>query len=138
MSTQEINIEHSEIQTVGTQRAPERIKCAHCKAEGTCTNAGEGLSCAICIKRNNLELSKTYKGLACSVCRGRGTVEPLTYKIINRFLPMLAMAFVFPAFALIFYFGWARPEHFNNVMIFSSTLISGITGYYFGGAKSGH
>jgi hypothetical protein len=67
------------------------------------------------------------------VCDGRGSVEPFSLKLQNRFLPFFAMGFVF--LLLVFLAGalFKDMEHFDKIIGFAGTLIGSITGYYFGG-----
>jgi len=73
-------------------------------------------------------------GLICSVCEGRGTVEPHSVKLTNRFLPYFSMVFVL---VLLGFLAWViyRDDnyYFQGVLGFVSTMIGSITAYYFGG-----
>jgi hypothetical protein len=114
---------------------PERIPCAHCKSTGTCS-AADGSACAFCSARGSLhwqDFSKTPKGLPCGICEGKGSVEPLSLKIHNRFLPVFAMCFVSALLVLIAGVLIWSPSSFEKVIGFAGTLIGSITAYYFGG-----
>ena len=52
----------------------------------------------------------------------------------KHFTPSLALVFVGLAFLTIILLGWRESEHFESVLTFASTLIGGITGFYFGGS----
>jgi len=73
-------------------------------------------------------------GLICSVCEGRGTVEPHSVKLTNRFLPYFSMVFVL---ILLGFLAWViyrdDKDYFQGVLGFVSTMIGSITAYYFGG-----
>jgi hypothetical protein len=122
---------------------PEFVSCKHCGETGTCRNAFEGNSCARC-KDYWIKEIKTFKpkdiesGLVCSVCWGKGVTEPTSSKWLNRFTPVLAGGFVLFAFALLFFFGFLNrgSVDFDKILVFASTLIGSITGYYFGGEKA--
>ncbi|HEX8197533.1 MAG TPA: hypothetical protein VF571_15165 [Pyrinomonadaceae bacterium] len=120
----------------------EFVTCKHCDETGTCKNRLDGSSCARCraywvsaIK--NYQPQETESGLVCSVCWGKGVTEPTSTKWQNRFTPILASVFVVFAFVLIAGFGiWAEVGSFDKVLVFASTLIGSITGYYFGGERA--
>jgi hypothetical protein len=82
-----------------------------------------------------MESDKMFYGLRCSVCGGIGQDEPTTFKWHNRFLPILTGAFVAGAVILILVFGLLQHPHFDKVLVFTSTLVGSITGYYYGGEK---
>jgi hypothetical protein len=71
--------------------------------------------------------------LPCFVCGGRGTVEPFSLKLQNRFLPFFAMGFVFLLLALVACAYFWGSASFDKIIGFAGTLIGSITGYYFGG-----
>jgi uncharacterized iron-regulated membrane protein len=77
-------------------------------------------------------------GLICSVCEGRGTVEPHSVKLNNRFLPYFSMFFVLLllVFLAIVIF-WGNKEYFQGVLGFVSAMTGSITAYYFGGRANG-
>jgi hypothetical protein len=116
----------------------ERISCLHCEKTGTCRNGVDGVSCATCSRKGSRygDHSDAPKGLVCSVCEGRGSVEPFTLKLQNRFLPFFAMGFVvlLLAFIAIAYFS-NNGKGFETILGFAGTLIGSITGYYFGGKQ---
>lgn len=109
----------------------ERNQCGHCNGGGTCkSNAGN--SCAVCIQKYKLISEESPCGLPCSVCKGVGSLEPTSLKFHNRFVPILALAFVGLAFVTIFVFG-LYSNHLDKILPFAGTLIGSITGYYFAG-----
>lgn len=113
----------------------ERIACPHCKTSGTCSSGAEGDSCAVC-SRTGFRLrdySAAPKGLPCSVCGGRGSVEPFSLKLQNRFLPFFAMGFVFLLLLFLAVALYSGTASFEKIIGFAGTLIGSITGYYFGG-----
>jgi hypothetical protein len=129
------------------------VDCKHCGAQGTCANAPGNKSCAVCREHWREQWFKTYAknanaqqmsalpdndtdGLVCSVCRGLGSAEMPSTKWDYRFPAGLALIFIIASFGLIYYFNQTRDEQrFQQVLIFASTLIGSITGYYFGGAR---
>jgi hypothetical protein len=115
----------------------EFVVCKHCNETGTCKNGRDNSSCARCEAywAQSLKTYKTREGepVLCSVCWGKGVAEPLSSKWENRFTPILATAFVLLAFLAIFVFG-SRDE-FEKILVFASTLIGSVTGYYFGGER---
>jgi hypothetical protein len=104
--------------------------CAHCNTEGTCRAGPDGSSCAVCVKKQELKRGQ-YIGIACGSCGGLGQTDTLTYRLAHRTQPLLSFVLVFGAFFLILLFGLLRSEYFNEVLAFCSTLIGGVTGYYF-------
>ncbi|HYO63546.1 MAG TPA: hypothetical protein VER08_07815 [Pyrinomonadaceae bacterium] len=122
--------------TLSTDREHERILCAHCRGQGACYRGDRESSCPSCVKAH--EFTQTADGqllcgLVCSVCKGRGSVEPTSLKIQNRFIPFVTLAFLLAAIYLIYHF--EQSTHFDKVLVLASTIIGGITGYYFGGEK---
>lgn len=120
---------------------PEFVTCKHCDETGTCKNRLDGNSCARCraywVKEiKNYQPQEIESGLVCSVCWGKGVTEPTSTKWQNRFTPVLASVFVVFAFVLIAVFGFWAVDGFDKVLVFASTLIGSITGYYFGGEKA--
>jgi hypothetical protein len=113
----------------------ERIVCAHCKTTGVCSNGENGAACAVCANTGGKfhDYSKFPKGLVCSVCDGRGGVEPFSLKLQNRFLPYFAMGFVSILLLFLIYALHLGIPQFDKVVGFAGTLIGSITGYYFGG-----
>jgi hypothetical protein len=112
---------------------PERIFCKHCNGTGTCSTGLNGVACAVCAKRGSKfrDYSEVAMGLPCLICEGRGSIEPFSLKLHNRFLPFFAMGFVT---LLLFLVGYAvfADKSFDKVIGFAGTLIGSITGYYFG------
>jgi len=127
------------------------VSCKHCSSTGTCKNAQDRRSCAVCREHWKEKWLKTYQksheatpelkdldsdGLVCSVCEGLGVVEMQSSSWDYRFPGYLAIIFIFAAFGLIFYFYNDKGNGgFQQVLVFASTLIGSVTGYYFGGAK---
>jgi hypothetical protein len=116
------------------------VTCKHCSETGTCSNGADGRSCARC-RAHWISRDEAYKpkdeetGLVCSVCWGKGVTEPTSSKWQNRFTPVLASGFVVLAFFLVILFGALKLPEFDKVLVFASTLIGSITGYYFGGER---
>jgi hypothetical protein len=71
-------------------------------------------------------------GLPCSICEGRGSVEPLSLMLHNSFLPFFAMGFVTLLLIFLGLVCFFRPDSFDKVIGFAATLIGSITAYYFG------
>ncbi len=118
----------------------DRYPCAHCSSTGTCKIATDGKSCAVCVRKHGLK-ADNYGGsgcndaIACSVCRGIGSVEPVSLGFQKHFTASLALVFVGLAFLIIIIFSVMKPEHFETVLAFAGTLIGSVTGFYFGGTK---
>lgn len=118
----------------------DRYPCAHCSTTGTCRTATDGKSCAVCVRKNRLK-ADNYGGSArndaiiCSVCRGIGSVEPVSLGFQKHFTSSLALVFVGLALIIIIIFGVMGSEHFETVLAFAGTLIGSVTGFYFGGAR---
>jgi hypothetical protein len=114
-------------------------QCQHCGTLGTCTTGNNGHSCARCkavwVKEFGIDPGKEYKGLVCSVCRGRGIAESHRVKWEYRFPAVLALIFVFLTFMLL-YFRQRIGIDPGLALTFAGTLIGSITGFYFGGAKT--
>jgi hypothetical protein len=118
------------------ERVDNLHQCAHCIGTGTCSTDKAGESCAVCVKKN--ELSKgQYSGLACGTCGGLGKTDTITYRMAHRTQPLLAIALVMLSLALVFIFGIARSPYFHEIMAFCTTLIGGVTGYYFSSKGAG-
>lgn len=115
-----------------------REVCKHCGTSGTCTNGSGGDSCAVCAKPGMFrDYSGTPKGLICSVCHGRGSVEPFSLQLQNRFVPFFAGALVTALFGVVVVTLFVEGgQHFDKVIGFAGTMIGTITGYYFGGKRS--
>src|SRR5215210_260758 len=84
----------------------DRLHCKHCAGGGTCKSGLDGASCAVCSKRSGTPVLKrwfftppsgnpNYFGVVCSICDGKGTVEPATMKFHNRMAPVLALGVTF-------------------------------------------
>lgn len=117
----------------------EFVICKHCNETGTCRNSKANGGCARCeaywLKSLRHYQTKEGEPVLCSVCWGKGVAEPLSSKWENRFTPILATAFVLLAFMTIFVFGVWASSQFEKVLVFASTLIGSVTGYYFGGER---
>ena len=50
-----------------------------------------------------------------------------------RFPVILAILFIGIAFGLLYYF--QNSPHFDTILVFVSTLVGSVTGYYFGGER---
>lgn len=104
--------------------------CAHCEGTGTCKNGLEGTSCASCTKKNELK-GKDHSGLLCGSCGGIGLAEPMTERLNKRAKPLLAMNIVFVVLIIVAVCLVTKNDHFSEILVFASTLIGSITGYYF-------
>jgi hypothetical protein len=73
-------------------------------------------------------------GLVCSVCYGKGVNQGSQTKWDYR-LPLLLAAFLSVCGFITL---WALRENgnFDKVLVFVSTLLASITGFYFGGERS--
>jgi hypothetical protein len=118
----------------------DRVPCAHCGQTGTCKNGPDGQSCEVCIRRNRpfwgifgSRNQGAAVGIVCSVCRGFGTIEPLSVRLHKRIVPLLAMIIVYVALYIVF--AHATEDKFDQILAFAGTLIGSITGYYFGGLQ---
>jgi len=125
----------------------ERLPCRHCSGQGTCKTGIGGASCAVCVRGDIPFLHRllgrgrpldfgnvVYTGLVCSVCHGRGTLEPTTFKFHNRMAPVLALIFIIFGGSLLVKF--RGHQSFDAVLTFVGTLIGSVTGYYFGGQRA--
>lgn len=108
--------------------------CAHCGGTGTCNNGPDNKSCSSCIKKNELK-GKDHFGLLCGSCGGIGMAEPMTERLNKRTKPLLAMGIVFSVLVIVFSFAFTKHENFSEILVFASTLIGSITGYYFSSNK---
>lgn len=117
------------------------LDCPHCKKTGTCANGPNGVSCARCTSQwaskfwryrrfPNGELT----GLVCSVCWGKGVNEGSRTKWDYRF-PVLLAAFL-SGFGFITLLALHQNGNFDKVLVFVSTLLASITGFYFGGERA--
>ena len=109
-----------------------RFDCAHCKATGTCSNGLDSMACTHC-NRKYAKAGGSSKGLVCSVCDGRGSVEPFTLKLQNRFVPLFSAVFVLLLLLIIAIAYFTDRKDLDKILGFAGTLIGSITGYYFGG-----
>lgn len=117
-----------------------RLRCPHCHSTGTCKEGGGGSGCEACFAYYSVAPvsaeGQRERGIACMVCKGRGSFEPTSLKIQNRLVPGLTILFVLVALSLIFYFAdGEKQKHFDKVLMFAGTLTGSITGYYFGGER---
>jgi hypothetical protein len=114
------------------------IPCPHCDKTGTCHRGGGDKSCGRCIAGRwlwkKLPKDDDYVGLVCSVCSGKGLVEPYALKIERLFPFFLAAGLAALGFSLLFIRpGGLTPE---QSLPFVGTLLGSITGYYFGGERA--
>ena len=117
----------------------ELVACKHCNESGTCRNGEGDASCDRCAafwSGRDQQFPKTGKhtGLVCSVCMGRGLAETASSQWDYRFPGILAILFVGVAFGLLYYFN--NSPHFDKILVFVSTLVGSVTGYYFGGERN--
>jgi hypothetical protein len=105
-------------------------ECLHCKGEGTCRNAENGASCAVCIKRNELR-GKSYSGLICGSCGGIGKAEPFTERLNKRMGPLLALVLVVGLLFMVSCAALFKSTYFSEILTFASTIIGLIVGFYF-------
>ena len=99
----------------------------------------EGNSCNACIYETKArgifgkDILKSFDldpiELVCSVCDGIGKAQIRTNKMNSRARFRLALWIIIPLFLLIFLL--KDSEHFNLFLTFASTLIGGITGFYY-------
>ncbi|WP_090498265.1 hypothetical protein [Pseudomonas borbori] len=118
------------------ERADNLHQCAHCAGTGTCSNNSAGESCAVCIKKNELRKGQ-YFGLSCGTCGGLGKTDTVTYRMTHRTQPMLASMLVVISLTLVTIFGLGKSPYFHEIMAFCTTLIGGVTGYYFSNKGAG-
>ncbi|NOS89802.1 MAG: molecular chaperone DnaJ [Methylococcaceae bacterium] len=104
--------------------------CAHCSGIGSCNNAVNGQSCAVCIKENELK-GKEYFGIPCCVCGGIGQAEPKTERINKRMPALLGFGVVFVLIFGVFFAAIFKSPYFSEVLAFSGTLIGTILGFYY-------
>lgn len=107
-------------------------ECLHCKGEGTCRNAENGVSCAACIKRNELK-GAPYTGLICQSCGGIGKADPMTERIDKRAAPLLALGTVFGLLIIVATSAFISSPHFAQIIAFAGAIIGSIIGFYFSG-----
>lgn len=87
-------------------------------------------------QKEGLIKNGSHVGLVCSVCWGKGLAELSSAKWNYRYPAILAIVFVLLGFLLLFVFAWRDYQHFDKLLVFVSTLIGSITGYYFGGERA--
>ena len=104
--------------------------CAHCAGVGTCKNGQGDLSCAVCIKDNELK-GKEFQGVPCGVCGGIGQAEPRTERINKRTPAILGFSVVFTLMFGVLFCGIFESRYFSEVLAFSGTLIGTVLGFYF-------
>lgn len=114
------------------------VPCAHCATNGTCKNGLNQSGCAAC-QASWTERSGKFNdfpektGIICSVCWGRGLVEPTNQKWEYRFPAILALLIILVAFILLLSF--SGKSGFDKILVFVGTLVGSVTGYYFGGER---
>lgn len=124
---------------------PELVECKHCGMSGTCRNGINDQSCARCVSFWHESIRAMPKqadsnGLVCSVCWGKGITELSQSKWEYRFPATLAIVFVTLGFGTLLTVFLLPPsgndhDHFDKVLVFVSTLVGSVTGYYFGGQR---
>lgn len=116
------------------------VPCAHCHTSGTCDNGLGKVGCARCQafwteRGGKFENITERTGIVCSVCWGKGLAEPSNQKWQYRFPAMLALLILVAAIVLLLWFD--AKEGFDKILVFVSTLVGSVTGYYFGGERRG-
>ncbi len=108
-------------------------ECKHCNSSGTCKNGNDGSSCLACAKKNDISFwrQKNQFGLLCGSCGGIGNAEPLTERMHNRTAPMLAIYLIISLLSIILWAALNESQFFSELLVFSSTIIGSIVGYYF-------
>jgi hypothetical protein len=121
--------------------------CCHCSKSGTCSNGDNDSSCERCIAKWRKEYQRkifgreyfteqpAYRGLVCSVCRGKGVTEPTALKWERRFPFSLASGLTILGFLLLLLGKWVGLSA-QEALPFVGTLLGSITGYYFGQHKA--
>lgn len=104
--------------------------CRHCEETGVCKSGPNGSSCLACAKYHELK-GKEFVGLACGTCGGLGQSEPVTERMNKRVKPLLAMLIVFLLLLSVFILALINNPHFPEFLAFASTLIGGVTAFYF-------
>ena len=111
--------------------------CAHCNKSGTCHTGIDASSCERCTSRIrrwtlNFASRAPAKGLVCSVCWGTGRVQPFSDKLQDRFPALFAIGLTLSLMlGSVATAAWA-PTQLEKVLTFTTTLLSSITGFYFG------
>lgn len=104
--------------------------CRHCEETGVCKSGPNGSSCRACAKYHELK-GKEFTGLACGTCGGLGQSEPVTERMNKRVKPLLAMGIVFLLLLAVVILALVNNPHFPEFLAFASTLIGGVTAFYF-------
>lgn len=104
--------------------------CAHCEGSGTCRNGEQQLSCAVCIKANELK-GKGFAGLPCTVCGGIGQAEPKTERINKRIPALVGFLVIFLLLLGVLTCGITQSRYFSEVLAFSGPLIGSVLAYYY-------
>lgn len=110
--------------------------CAHCSQTGTCASGPDGSSCLVCLKINEVK-GKLIFGIICGSCNGIGLAEPRTERINKRIKPVLAIGFMFSLLAGVYVAASLNSAYFHEILVFSTTLLGSIVGYYFSARQSG-
>ena len=118
----------------------EVVPCGHCGETGTCRTAEDGSSCDRCTtywrqQQQNFPKTGRCAGVVCSVCFGRGLAETASSQWDYRFPALLAVLFIAAAFGILLFFEGKHSVHFDKILVFVSTLVGSVTGYYFGGER---
>ena len=116
------------------------VPCAHCSTTGSCKNGQAQAGCARCQafwseREGKWDSFPDRTGIVCSVCWGKGVAEPSNQKWQYRFPAMLALLIIIVAVGLLLWFG--QTTAFDRILVFVSTLVGSVTGYYFGGERRG-
>ncbi len=135
-------VDLAEVQTIDKKGSTE--PCAHCNGEGTCKSGQKNSTCKICVTKNkpmgflrnfsklpsSSNGNEEFYGLVCSICRGRGCMEPKGQRLSRYTLAGLTVAIFFFSGTLIYSFKGSID--FPAILAFVSTLMGGMMGYYFG------
>lgn len=105
-------------------------ECAHCERTGTCSQATNGASCALCVKVNELKGSG-HVGLPCGICNGLGRAEPRTERINKRMQPIMALMTVYLLLFGVFVSALVQSKYFNEMLAFAAPLIGVVLAFYF-------
>jgi drug/metabolite transporter (DMT)-like permease len=114
------------------------VPCAHCESKGSCKTGCPRCRAFWIQRESGLENVSDWAGIVCSVCWGKGVAEPSNQKWQYRFPAMLALLILVVAvFLLLWFSGKDQKEAFDRILVFVSTLVGSVTGYYFGGERKG-
>jgi len=112
--------------------------CGHCEGHGTCHSGTGDASCFVCTKEAGVaNPDGQHHGLPCSICHGHGCGAPKevkTNRLMGAYVTIICSASVF---VIIIVSGFGFKDHLDKVLTFGGTIIGSITGFYFGGRKTG-